>query len=365
MALSTGAAAAFNATGGGTVIATQNNTTIVNTLATTTGTALNVANTAIGAGGLTFRSIAANGGANGIVLNTTGAVAGLTVTGNGGLCTAATPTCTGGTIQNTTGADNSSATPPGTGVVLTNTQQVSLTNMRIRQNTNYGIRGDDVTGFSFANGLIDGVNGTNVATPFNDGSINLDRVVGTIAITGSDISGGFQRNIKIDHPATDASATATITITGNTIHDTSAAFGDDGIGIEAENSDNYTINVSNNAFARHGGDHINVTMINSAVVDVTISGNTLVGGHPVGLGQGIIVFGASWNGSGTYDVLNNTINGNRQGGSIHMNKGSGTATLSGTISGNTIGTTGVVDRARSRRLASSSDLAVPADPTPR
>jgi VCBS repeat-containing protein len=351
LTLSTGASLALAATAGGTVNVCAVNpcggaTAVVNTLTTTTGTALSVQNTTIGASGLTFRSIsagtAANAPANGIVLNSTGSAGGLTVTGNGGACTPGTPTCTGGTIQNTTGADDSGATPPGTGVVLNNTQQVSLTNMRVRQNTNYAIRGDDVTGFSFANGLIDGVNGTNVATPFNDGSINLDRVVGAISITGSDISGGFQRNIKIDHPATDASATATITITGNSIHDTSASFGDDGIGIEAENADNYTVNVSNNTFARHGGDHINVTMINNAVIDVTISNNTLSGGHPVGLGQGILVFGASWNGTGTYDVTNNTINGNRQGGAIHMNKGSGTATMSGTISGNVIGTAGVV-----------------------
>ena len=63
--------------------ATQNNTTIVNTITTTTGTALNVANTTIGASGLTFRSISANGAANGIILNNTGALAGLTVTGTG------------------------------------------------------------------------------------------------------------------------------------------------------------------------------------------------------------------------------------------------------------------------------------------
>ena len=340
--VSSGANPGISSTGAGTLTITG----ATNTLTSTTGTALNVTNTTIGASGLTFRSIsagtAADSPANGIVLNGTGSAGGLTVTGNGGTCTPGTPTCTGGTIQNTTGADNSGATPSGTGIVLNNTQQVSLTNMRIRQNGNYGIRGDDLTGFSFANGLIDGVNGTNVSSPFNDGSINLDRVVGAISITGSDISGGFQRNIKIDHPATDASATATITITGNSIHDTSSSFGDDGIGIEAENSDNYTVNVSNNTFARHGGDHVNVTMINSAVIDVTISNNTLSGGHPVGLGQGILVFGANWNGTGTYDVTNNTINGNRQGGAIHMNKGSGTATMSGTISGNVIGTAGVV-----------------------
>ena len=77
----------FTATGGGTVSATQNNTTIVNTITTTTGTALNVANTTIGASGLTFRSISAgtgvSGPAKGIILNVTGAGA-FTVTGTGG-----------------------------------------------------------------------------------------------------------------------------------------------------------------------------------------------------------------------------------------------------------------------------------------
>ena len=88
---STGANTAFNATGGGTVAVTDTNgaTAPNNTLTTTTGTALNVANTTIHADDLTFRSISANGAANGIVLNTTGASGGLTVTGNGGTCTSA------------------------------------------------------------------------------------------------------------------------------------------------------------------------------------------------------------------------------------------------------------------------------------
>ena len=115
MNLSTGANPAFTATGGGTVTATQNNTSIVNTLTTTTGTALNVANTTIGAAGLTFRSISANGAANGIVLNTTGASGGLTVTGNGVACTPADTTCSGGTLQNMTGGDDSGTTPGGIG----------------------------------------------------------------------------------------------------------------------------------------------------------------------------------------------------------------------------------------------------------
>ena len=40
-----------------------NSNSAVNTITTTTGTALNVANTTIGASGLTFRSISANGAA--------------------------------------------------------------------------------------------------------------------------------------------------------------------------------------------------------------------------------------------------------------------------------------------------------------
>ena len=38
--------------------------------------------------------------------------------------------------------------------------------------------------------LVDGTNGTNVATPFSDGSISFDTILGTNSITGSEISGG-------------------------------------------------------------------------------------------------------------------------------------------------------------------------------
>ena len=47
-----------------------------NTISSGTGTALNIANTTIGAADVTFQSISANGAVNGIVLNTTGRAAG-------------------------------------------------------------------------------------------------------------------------------------------------------------------------------------------------------------------------------------------------------------------------------------------------
>ena len=276
------------------------------------------------------------------MLNNTGCTAGLTVTGNGGTCTAATPTCTGGTIQNMVGADNSTFTPPGTGIVLNNTTSPSLTRMRVRSTSNYGIRGNQVTGLTLANGLLDGTHGTNEASPFSDGSISFDTMLGTNTITGNEISGGWQRNIRIDHASGVGGGTTTLNITNNSIHDTVGTAPDDGVFVEAENNDNYTVNITGNTLKNHGGDHVNVTMINSATIAVTITGNNMENPElPVRLGGGILVFGASWNGTGTYNVSSNTILRNRQGGAIHMNKGSGTATMSGTVANNIIGTTGV------------------------
>jgi len=59
---STGTNAAFNVTGGGTVTATNTNST----LTSTTGITLNMASVSVGAAGLTFKSVSSNGAANGI-----------------------------------------------------------------------------------------------------------------------------------------------------------------------------------------------------------------------------------------------------------------------------------------------------------
>jgi len=77
--IDTTSGAGFSATGGGTV----NVTGASNTVDATTGTALNVSNTTIGASGLTFQNLTSNGSGsnNGIILDTTGTNAGLTVTG--------------------------------------------------------------------------------------------------------------------------------------------------------------------------------------------------------------------------------------------------------------------------------------------
>ncbi len=121
------------------------------TVTTTTGTAVSLNNAG---GAFTFQSVSANGGSRGIYLtSTTGS---FTVTGNAGNCTTLDPTCSGGTLQNMTGGDDSSASPAGAAVVLNGAQNVSLTRVRIRGNSNYGIRGTSVVGFTLDNSLMDG-----------------------------------------------------------------------------------------------------------------------------------------------------------------------------------------------------------------
>ena len=162
---------------------------------TTNAAAINLASSG---GTISLTSVSANGGSRGIILNgTTGTFA---VTGTGGTCTEAnTGGCTGGTIQNMTGSDDSSATPVGTGIVLNTAAGVSLTRMYIHDHANYGVRGTGVNGFTLDNSVVGGVNGTNAAAPYEDGSISFDNLSGTSAITNSAITGGYLRNVRVDN----------------------------------------------------------------------------------------------------------------------------------------------------------------------
>src|SRR6185369_4668563 len=168
-------------------------------------------------------------------------------------------------------------------------------------------------------------------------------LTGTNSITNSVISGGFQHNLLIDNQ----SGTSQITVSGNTIKNTSAVLGDDGFQLEAETTAVVNAFVTNNSFSAHGGDHFNLSLINNADVDLTFTGNAFAGGHPVGLGQGLFILGANFNGTFNYDISNNgtaavPLTGNKQGGMIHVNKGSGTGTFSGRIQNNFIGNAAIV-----------------------
>jgi hypothetical protein len=197
--LSTGSNPAFTATGGGTVEVCDENPCnpgatggLVNTLTTTTATALNVANTTISANNLEFRSIsagtAASGPTNGIVLNNTGALGGLKVKGTG--ASAQGGDASGGLIRNTTGH----------GISLTSTRAPSFTNMTVQTTGGSGINGTQVTDFTFDNGTItgsgDAVGESNIA--FNgNGTLVGNNLSGVVTITDSVLNTAFDSGVHL------------------------------------------------------------------------------------------------------------------------------------------------------------------------
>src|SRR6185503_7583855 len=107
------------------------------------GTALNVVDTTIGASGLRFQSISANGASSGIVLNNTGSSGSFSVVGNTPFSTVGGNN-SGGTIQNTSGH----------GISLNATLSPSFKSMNIHDTGGSGIQGTNVTNFTFTSSKI-------------------------------------------------------------------------------------------------------------------------------------------------------------------------------------------------------------------
>lgn len=284
--------------------------------------------------GVTLTRVSANGAANGIVLtNTTGNSGGFTVTGNGGSCTAATPTCTGGRIQSTVGADGAVA---GSGVYLNNTGPVSLSFMRIDNHPNYAIFGDTVQGFSLIDSLVDGANGNNDA--LDEGSIRFEDLLGSSAITRSDISGGHEDNLRL---VNETGTLDRLVITDSSFHDNSDDFGNDGILLESRNAAVMNITVTGTDFSAHRGDHFDANATDTSTLDVIFTDNMMSGDHPNVLGQTFILSNGASAGV-TFDVSDNSIEDAVLSAFTFFQSAATTtsSSLIGTFSGNTVGVTG-------------------------
>jgi hypothetical protein len=191
---------------------------------------VNVVNTTIGSSGLTFRSVAANGAASGIVLNNTGASGSLAVTGAGS--TDQGGDNSGGTIQSTTGH----------GISLVSTTGPSFNNVRLLNTGDSGVNGTQVSGFSFTNGTITGAGDAS-----DENSITFD-----------------------DNLGAPANLTGAVAITNNVISQTEA----EGVDIETYAGTISSANISNNAISDTG----DVATPGSAVVLVVNSTTTTAGG---------------------------------------------------------------------------------------
>lgn len=286
--IDSGANTGFNATGGGTVNATQNNTSILNTIETTTGTGLDVENTTIGSSGLTFRSISVNpsGAAatgRGIVLLNTGSTAGLTVVGDG--TNAANGS--GGEIANLNGADGSTGLDGGTGfcveaaspfdgvgVYLNDTKSPTLRSMDLHDFQNFGILGFDVNGFELtgvtvtASGI--GMVGTNAGT--DDGPVHFCDVSGTATMSNVTASRGIEDNFVVHN---DAVTLTSLTVTSSTFSTTTAGSpGNDGFLIRARGTGNVTATLTGSTFSDNFANGLQAATENSGIIDLTVDGGT-------------------------------------------------------------------------------------------
>ncbi|HEX8176984.1 MAG TPA: Ig-like domain-containing protein [Pyrinomonadaceae bacterium] len=325
-------------TGGGPVTSTG-----ANTIATGTGVALNVANTTIDAGGLNFRSISANGAPSGIVLNNTGTVGGLTVTGNSsGICggqvapnatgTLATVTapdtadCTGGTIQATTGA----------GISLTATKNTSLTRMRILNSGTDGINITNIDGFSLSNSYISDSGGTTSDKGIDIGNFTTGTTVnGSISIANSTIGPSPHDNVSVGI----GSGTSSWSITGSVITGSAT---NSGLNFEVRNAASISsLNMSGNSVSGNFSNGFQIAPAAAATGSITATiQNNSFSNNTIGVN-------VNKNGTAatTYKVLNNTFIG-QTGNAINAFTAAGAGTtgvFSARVTGNVIGNSGVAN----------------------
>ncbi|TPM66829.1 MULTISPECIES: S-layer family protein [unclassified Mesorhizobium] len=329
LVINTTSGTGFGATGGGTVTVTTGANP--NTITSGTGTALNVANTTIGASGLTFRSISANGAANGIVLNNTGASGGLTVTGDGG----GANNGSGGTIQSST----------GTGIRLISTANVSLGYMNVQNSGDDGLYLTNVTNFA-----LNRANVTNNGNSTTDEGIqvgekvgapgpsdDLAGIFGTNSITNSVVTGNAHSNVYVYQSSGTLNS---LTVTGSTFSNLTGANAANSFEFELAGSAVVSsVNISGSTFANNrdsptsGYRALDVNANDSSgISSFVVSGNTFAN-------NGIQTsFAVGSSASATFKILNNNMTGSQlQAINVFSSAISTGGSIVGTIQGNTIG----------------------------
>ncbi|HWJ81682.1 MAG TPA: Ig-like domain-containing protein [Nocardioides sp.] len=335
-------------TSGAFVMSSHTGTAVVtgssNTLSATGGPALSVSSTTIGSAGMTFRTVSASGGSNGIVLNTTGSQGSLVVTGNGGTCVNGnTAGCTGGTIASTTGADDSGVTPVGTGIVLNSTLAPSFTRMWIHDHSNYGVRGNAVSGFTLATSVVNGANGTTASSPYVDSSLSFDNLTGSASVTSTYISGGYADNLRVDNTTGNLDR---ITVDSSTFGTSGTTPNNDALYVGSEVTGGVLkATVTNSTFTSAAGDLFQFDHNGISTGDLVLTGNTFSNANPAIAtgGGGLSLFQGGTAGNSTTMQVNGNTFRDAVGPGVLIVKGAGTSTQQGKFYNNTIGVSGTAN----------------------
>jgi hypothetical protein len=333
LAVTTTSGAGVVMSGGGTL----NVTGTGNTVKTSTGGGVLIDNSTIGAANVTFQSVSTNGASVAIRANDTGNVGRLIVTGTGGECTnAVTSGCSGGEIANGTGADDSSATPGGSGIVLNNTLNPSFTRIWVHDHTNYGVRGTSVAGFTLANSVVNGANGNTVSSPYNDSSVRFDNLTGSASVSDTYVSGGMADNVRVVNTS---GSLKRIVFTNDTFGVSGTRPNNDALMLETSSSaGQLQATVTGSTFSSAAGDLLQLNHNGTGAGDLVLTGNTFSNAHPAIAtgGGGLSLFSSGTGGDTTMNVSGNTFR-DAVGPGVLIVKTPGPATQSGTFAANTIG----------------------------
>ena len=349
LTLSTGVNPALNVTAGGTINVTDPIGPVNNTLATTTGTPLNVSNATIGSGGLTFEKISANGAASGIILNNTGAAGFLTITGNGGSCTSAA-NCSGGAIQNTTGV----------GISLNATSDVSIARMYLANTGSHGVSATAMTDgagsanptFSLVNSQVfsagdaDNENSLNFGTDASAGNntgriVVTDTVISQFEEQGLSVHNNTAGNLIVDVTGTPTGVTDSTT----KFVDNNDTYGQGGILVLADSTANITLDVTGVMFDNIESEAAMVqSRAATSFVDVNLTNNISINGggpdnFPAGGGFAIV---SDKGGDFNFDIISNNLRDISGDGVVIVAEG----TVQGRIDNNIISGTGLGDGIR-------------------
>ena len=259
---------------------------------------------------MTFQAISAGTSAGtagaGIVLRSTGSVAGLTVTGTG-------TSGSGGVIQNKTGADISSGSPPlynggttGAGIILENTRSVSLSWMQLHDFTNFAIFGSNVDGFSFLNSMANATgaatNGDNDAA--DEGTVRFEDLTGSASITNSTIEDGREDSARIVNPESDGS-TLNLNVTGSTFRDSGSIGLIVQTGRDVGDNQVINVNVTNSTFSNNPARHLFVIANSAGSFNVNVGTSAAgSGGTFTGMPAAMLDIAANSSGSSTFNVRN-------------------------------------------------------------
>ncbi|HEX6750725.1 MAG TPA: hypothetical protein VF092_25785, partial [Longimicrobium sp.] len=247
----------------------------------------------------------------------------------------------GGTIQNTSGADGAIA---GNGVYLSSAQNVSLAFMAINDHGNNGLRGTGVVGLTLNKVRFTGANGNNLSGPFYESAVNLDAVTGSASVTGSFFSGGMSDNFRLSNTTGTLNR---ITFTSDTFAvqagNPTTRLLNDALFVQGLGTATVNATVQSSVFQAAGGDLFQYDLGGTAVGDLVLNGSAFSNSHSnVAAGGGGVTISAGGGGSPTftYAIGSNTFR-DALGTALVVTKTSGTGTATGSITGNTVGVTGV------------------------